>query len=110
MWNSTDDHIVITHINQEDDEGSLPRESKLESRYRMKERIFGRNVDQNIHSISPPEHGEFSTEFWTLEHIILSVSFELLTKITRSKICSIFKKPHFIDFVIWISNCSIYSR
>ena len=58
LWNSTDDHIVITHINQEDDEGSVPRESRHESRYRMKERIFGRNVDQNIHSISPPDHGK----------------------------------------------------
>ena len=53
FWNGTDDLIQITHINQEDDESIEPKETQI----RINERIFGRNVHQNISSISLTDQG-----------------------------------------------------
>ena len=59
LWNGTDDLIQITHINQEDDESIEPKETQI----RINERIFGRNVHQNISSISLTDQGKVGCVF-----------------------------------------------
>ena len=59
FWNGTDDLIQITHINQEDDESIEPKETQI----RINERIFGRNVHQNISSISLTDQGKVVSVF-----------------------------------------------
>ena len=57
FWNGTEDFIQVTHVIQEDDKGEEPRESDA----RIKQRIHGRNVEQNISLIHTTDQGIWFT-------------------------------------------------